>query len=814
MNQRFGNWALILLFLFHNHSFSQDEFKKGDFGLAQSQNFPRLGYSLLLHENFFSLTLGDKAVFPSSDEIWQSFPIYGGEMTSIAMDPIDPQTVYVGTRDAGVFKTTDGGLSWQPSRTGLTFYPIRSLQVDPQNPDILYAGTDFDGVWKSTDGGGTWFKSSNGLDESLVVFRLAIDPQNSNTIYAGLGGGVGLTIGHVYKSEDAGGTWEVKDNGIPRYGGGTYINAVFSFAIDPDDPSLLYAGTNFDGAFHSSNGGDLWVAINDSLPFMTNTDWRKSVNALATDPHHSNRLSAIISCKYFVFNAQNYWVQVNQDYLILGTAAAPLYFHPTEPEIIYSSGGIGGFYKSTDGGINWDNLKSGISEIAFHPTFPDTIYGTQNIISDNYGGVSKSVDQGVNWAEISQGITAHAVQSVAVDPRNPDYIYAGTGNGHFFRTQDGGATWDRGYHEISPIQISYYFGAIKNIVVDPLNSQYVYFVASNGFYKSTDGGEEFIKKDIGGFSFPRSIAIPCDASGPIYIGFEVSGHGIYKSYDGGETWTAKNEGLPLFGGNLTSILSIAIDPNDTSTVWAGTKFSGGIVKSTDGGDHWQVMGLTEENFVHAIAINPNNSDEILVGAGFFDGKLYKSTDGGSSWEVKLSEIAFVQDIVLDPRDSQLAYAATEGFGVMRSFDGGETWEEYNNGIFYPLIYSLDISQTELPFLVAGSYGSGLYWTYPSAEPTAIEQEENNMLDFSIAQNYPNPFNPITTIEYQLRKTSQVDLSIYNILGQKVTTLVSQKQQAGSYEVGWDATGFASGVYLYRLESDKGFIQTRKLIFLK
>ncbi len=86
--------------------------------------------------------------------------------------------------------------------------------------------------------------------------------------------------------------------------------------------------------------------------------------------------------------------------------------------------------------------------------------------------------------------------------------------------------------------------------------------------------------------------------------------------------------------------------------------------------------------------------------------------------------------------------------------------------------------------------------------------------FELAQNYPNPFNPKTTISYQLPITSSVDLSIYNTLGQKVATLVSKKQLAGSHKVEWDATGFASGVYFCRLQTEAGFLQTRKLVLFK
>jgi D-alanyl-D-alanine carboxypeptidase len=86
-------------------------------------------------------------------------------------------------------------------------------------------------------------------------------------------------------------------------------------------------------------------------------------------------------------------------------------------------------------------------------------------------------------------------------------------------------------------------------------------------------------------------------------------------------------------------------------------------------------------------------------------------------------------------------------------------------------------------------------------------------DFALLQNYPNPFNPTTVISYELKVKSNVDLSIYNLLGQKVATLVSKDHTAGSYQVQWDATGFSSGVYFYKLETDKGFVETKKLVLL-
>ena len=211
--------GLALLLLSAPQSFSSPGPGSDDFGPTRSEPFvperpAAWGEQRDLLTNHQNRPQG--TVIPAG---WQSYPLYGGEMTSIVMSPVETQTVYVGTRDAGVFKTTDGGQSWQPSRGGLTFFPVRSLRIDPQHPNVLYAGTDYDGIWKSIDGGRSWTKSSSGLDTGLIVFNIVIDPENTNKVYAGLAGGIGLGIGNIYKSEDGGASWKRKDKGIPRISG-------------------------------------------------------------------------------------------------------------------------------------------------------------------------------------------------------------------------------------------------------------------------------------------------------------------------------------------------------------------------------------------------------------------------------------------------------------------------------------------------------------------------------------------------------------------------------------------------------------------
>jgi hypothetical protein len=123
--------------------------------------------------------------------------------------------------------------------------------------------------------------------------------------------------------------------------------------------------------------------------------------------------------------------------------------------------------------------------------------------------------------------------------------------------------------------------------------------------------------------------------------------------------------------------------------------------------------------------------------------------------------------------------------------------------------------TVVTILVADGHGGTDNQTYPLhvIATTGTEQENLIVYTYALHQNYPNPFNPVTTIKYQLARAGQVDLSIYNILGQKIATLVSEKQSAGIYNVTWDASNYSSGMYFYRIQSDR-YTAIKKLIVVK
>ena len=323
-------------------------------------------------------------------------PIPGGQSVRLlVIDPTNSSTLYAGT-DGGVMKSTDRGASWQPIVNGLTSLSVFALAIDPADSSTLYAGTFRGGAFRSTDSGANWVEINNGLT-SRSVFALAIDPTNPSIVYAGSGGG-------VFKSTDGGDTWAAIHDGFtiqigwepapppqePIY----EIQYSRSLAINPTNPSTLYAGTVKGAVFRSTDGGANWVLIKDGFfghPGLSDN----FVETLSIDP--------------------------------------------TDSSTLYS-GSTGGVFRSTDGGDNWTAINSGMTgrlvhELVIDPTDPSTLYAGTDWVNPGSSvgdGVFKSTDGGDNWVAINTGLTNRRVHALAIDPASPSTLYAGTRGGGVF----------------------------------------------------------------------------------------------------------------------------------------------------------------------------------------------------------------------------------------------------------------------------------------------------------------------------------------------------------------------------------------------
>lgn len=603
------------------------------------------------------------------------------DVQAIALDPAHPGTVYAalygGSATGGIYKSQDSGVSWTLLNASTTFtVDVGALVVDPLTPTTIYAGTTTLGLVKSIDGGATWNPMNNGLGATPSVQSLAIDPITPATLYA-------CATGGVFKSTDGGATWSAANSGIPSTnvlgvvvqpgnsailyarlnGGGVFksINAaqswvaintglsspfVYSLAINPMNPLALYAATSDSGIFKSNDGGATWTAANSGL-----TDLHMGT-ALAIDPSNPNNLYAASQGSIWKsVNGGTTWASANVGLLSTpifnGGSYYTLVVDPNSPSTVYLGGVLGGFYKSTDGAATWNAADNGLSTNPVIPALavaranPANIYAGTLWGANYLGGIFRSPNGGAGWTALSFGLTG--IQSLAIDSSNPATIYAGPAvnlvgffsGGGILKSTDGGATWtaaNSGLPTISGL--------------------------ANGSITSTVAG-------ITGFAI--------DPSNPATV-YCAPGSSVFKSTDGGANWAAADVGLP----SLLSILSLAVDPGNAPTVYAGTSV-GTIFKSVDGGGTWNVLNTNLPAMrIQALAVNPTNPFTLYAGTNQ-DG-IFISNDGGATWVQSNSGLTnlSVLSLALDPTVSTTIYAGTNGNGVFKSTDGGATWQGTGN----------------------------------------------------------------------------------------------------------------------------------------
>ena len=316
---------------------------------------------------------------------WTGIGPVGAHVTSLAIDPTTPSTLYVGTDGGGVFKSTNGGGSWNPANAGLTITGVFALAVDPQTPSTLYAGGP-GGVFKSTDGADGWSTvisvDSTGFPVWSVL-ALAVDPQSPSTLYAATviafydpAGALPMSV--VYKSTDGGGSWDI------IWFEDTYF--ISALAVDPRTSATLLAG-GYGGVFKTTDGGSRWSAVSPDVGRANiGVVW-----ALAADPQSGTTL-------------------------YLGTE-----IYPWDSTTTHSA-----VFQSTDAAGSWHVTSTqSIHAFAIDPRTPTTVYAG---VPD---GVLKSTDGGGSWSPLSTGVTS-PVSALVVDPLTPTTVYAVTLGGGAF----------------------------------------------------------------------------------------------------------------------------------------------------------------------------------------------------------------------------------------------------------------------------------------------------------------------------------------------------------------------------------------------
>ncbi|MEW5768066.1 MAG: hypothetical protein AB1797_10680 [bacterium] len=586
---------------------------------------------------------------------WVSNGPYGGVITSIAVDPQDSQTIYVTTFGGGVFKTINGGVSWDPVNEGLASLDIRCLFITPDNSGHLYLASA-EGIYHSLDGGANWQKKDRGLGTPDVRF-IALARTNPELLYAAGYNG-------VYKSEDSGNNWSLSLN----------TPDVRSIAIDPRNPEIVYAAT-WGGIYKTISGGTKWDKLNGELS-------RDKVWSVTIDPLDSKTVYIGLDKGgiYKTSDGGENWTSQNLGLtdndircLVIDITAGV--------EYVGTFGG--GVYKRQRGKETWQPINTGLSNTKVRSLSLDSdfIY-----VGTNGGGIFKSNNGGLSWEEINKGITNTYVQALTAG--DGGILYAGIDfGGGVYKSSDGGKSWEARSEGIMN-------NTLEDLLAVPDNTEVVYAgTYSQGAFRTLNGGGEWSQINEG--LLDLSVWSLAASSTTLYAG--TGGKGVFASTNGGNNWNPANQGMDGAG-----IHALAVDPGDEKIIYAGG-FSG-VFRSDDGGATWtgKNTGLSNTD-VRALDIT---SDGILY-LGTYGGGVFQSSDRGETWKeinTGLSKRSILS-LAIDQDNERTIYAGTYEGGVFRSQDGGIAWTQLTqDGLVSPSIMSLVVSGGRV---FAGTRGGGV-----------------------------------------------------------------------------------------------------------
>jgi photosystem II stability/assembly factor-like uncharacterized protein len=590
-------------------------------------------------------------------------------IAEVTIDPSTPSTLYARTFSGTIFKSTDSAASWVPLGGASD---VTGVRIDPQDSSIVYAATRR-GVLKSADGGASWRGANTGLREASIL-HLAIDPRTTKTLYA-------VTArGGISKSDDAGETWNSVSESLTLEFFMSYL------VLDPVSPSIVYAVEDHGSIFKSLDGGVNFARIRTGQPA---TVFTLNALSLAIDP-------------------------VTPATMYAGTFA------------IYGSG-HGGIAKSTDGGLNWTALNSGVLEGSFvfsltiDPGSPSTIYA-RNID----GSIFKSTDGGESWFVTGPPRAANAFGSLVIDPKVPTTLYAGysdlEGNGTLLKSSDGGVNWVQSSDGLTSLDV-------RALATSPANPATIYAAVNGNLVKSVDAGASWNQQAGPPMKIQQLVTYPFDGN-LLYAEVGRSGCAshearLFKSNDGGGSWSSISplqSGCLLGGVNYSgSPPAMAVDSNGDLYIAETDDLDAyyDLLKSSDHGATWGArMWLPAPSGVRTLAVDP--TDPSVIFAGLDDlynwprgaSTLFKTTDGGASWTAIDLGRGSISILAMDPKNSRIVYAGVQGDysepkgfqGLFKSYDGGETWLPSNNGL--DLLFDLRSRMTA--FVIDPSNSNVLY----------------------------------------------------------------------------------------------------------
>ncbi|HVR95308.1 MAG TPA: hypothetical protein VMW27_01750 [Thermoanaerobaculia bacterium] len=525
----------------------------------------------------------------------------------------------------------------------------RNLVIDPRRPEVMYAGGVAGGVWKTTNGGESWFPLAD-LMGNLAVAALAMDPANSNVLYAGTGEGftvVGVRGNGIFKTTDGGIRWaRLASTQTASF---QYVSDI---VVSPGSSSRLYAATHT-GVWRSTNGGRSWKRILDPGPALggcLDLAIRKDRVDDVVFAACGNRALAT-GAVYQNLKAQSngQWVQVLQE---PGMGRASLALAPSNQDVIYAltSSTVSGPSRETG-----ENYRNGL-----HAVFRSTSGGGPGTWSAQ---VRNSDDTKLNRVLLSRALSAFGREcgstsgnnsfsgqgwydnAIAVDPTNPDRVW--TGGIDLFRSDDGGRNWGLA---------SYWWAKFPYAEEAPSYAHAdQHFIVFHPRYDGTSNRTLFVTNDGG--IFRTDDALAATARGAL-AACEPSNSQL--------VWTALNNGY-----GVTQFYHGAPYP-DGRRYLGGTQDNGTIRGSDgDGADAWETLLGGDGGYA---AVHPQNPD--ILYASYQGLSLSKSVDGGQTWDFAVEGIdgltLFIAPYVMDPNDPERLWLGGEG--LWRTDNGAGLWQ--------------------------------------------------------------------------------------------------------------------------------------------
>jgi photosystem II stability/assembly factor-like uncharacterized protein len=698
----------------------------------------------------------------------------GGRVTDIAGVPGDPSTFYVGGADGGIFKTSNGGVTFEAQFTDQRAFSIGTIAVAPSDPNVIWVGTGEGdprnsvgygyGVYRSIDGGKTY--QPLGLEKTDRIKRIAVHPQNPDVAcVCALGREWGPNPDRgVFRTLDAGKTWEkvlyIDDN-----------TGCSDIAIDWSNPRIMYAGMwtfrrrpwRFDDSgektalYRTMDGGKTWSKISHKSGLPDKPMARIGVAVAQSQP---NTVYLITEFKdggtlFRSDDRGDTWRMVSDN---RNLNFRPFYYadvrvDPTNPEVVYTLSG--GMSKSTDGGRTFSSIGNSV-----HGDFQALWIDPQNskrLLCGSDGGYQVSYDGGKTW-DIINNVELSQFYQVFVDDRDPYYIYGGL--------QDNG-TW------VGPSNSLHNAGIMKRHWVQIAGGDGYYAVPipgrENEVYANLQGGVIFhVDTKLGNIRnihpYPNKIGSAGDAienhkfrfnwDSPIHVSpsdpntVYTGGNVLFRSRDKGNSWEQispdlttndkakqKTSGGEIYQDNTAAefhctILTIAESPKDANTVWCGTD-DGNVQVTRDGGKTWanvkgNITGLPAFSWVSKVHASEHDAGTAFVAVDqhrMDDYKAYAfmTTDFGKTW-TKIST-GLPEDwmyvVRQDPHNANLLYAGME-HGLFASWDKGKSWTKINNNMPPASVRDLRVQKRERD-LVASTHGRGV-WVLDDI--TALEEFNN------------------------------------------------------------------------------------------